>query len=149
LLDAARASATQVELIEGLRGALVRHVMARDCPTIPGHMSLQSFAEDYLLRTGQRCFVVVDDGRLAGLITPHEVKEVPPERWATATVAAAMRPLTQLRTIRADAPAAEALELMSRDDVNQLPATANAHLEGLISRGHIMGFLRTRAERDM
>jgi CBS domain-containing protein len=149
LLDAARASATQVELIEGLRGVLVRHVMARDCPTIPGHMSLQSFAEDYLLRTGQRCFVVVDDGRLAGLITPHEVKEVPPERWATATVAAAMRPLTQLRTIRADAPAAEALELMSRDDVNQLPATANAHLEGLISRGHIMGFLRTRAERDM
>jgi CBS domain-containing protein len=55
-----------------------------------------------------------------------------------------MRPLAQRRTI-----GPEALELMSRDDVNQLPVTANAHLEGLISRGHIMGFLRTRAERDM
>jgi len=127
----------------------VRDVMSRDCPTIPGQMSLQRFAEEYLLRTGQRCFVVVDDSRIAGLITPHEVKEVPCERWLKATVAEAMRPLAQLRTIRADAPAADALEMMGREDVNQLPVAANAHLEGIISRGHLMSFLRTRAELDM
>ncbi|HEX9871159.1 MAG TPA: site-2 protease family protein [Candidatus Tectomicrobia bacterium] len=149
LLDAARASATQVELVEGLRGVRVRDVMSRDCPTIPGQMSLQRFAEEHLLRTAHRCFVVVDDSRIAGLITPHEVKEVPRERWSKATVAEVMRPLAQLRTIRADALAAEALEMMGREDVNQLPVTANAHLEGIISRGHIVSFLRTRAELDM
>jgi hypothetical protein len=38
---------------------------------------------------------------------------------------------------------------MGREDVNQLPVAANAHLEGFISRGHLMGFLRTRAELHM
>jgi hypothetical protein len=33
--------------------------------------------------------------------------------------------------------------------VNQLPVTSNGHLEGVISRGHIVGFLQTRAELSM
>jgi CBS-domain-containing membrane protein len=112
-------------------------------------MSLQRFAEEYLLSTGQWCFVVVDDSRIAGPVMPHEVKEMPHERWSTATLAEAMRPLAQLRTMQADAPAAEVLLMMGREDVHQLPLTANAHLEGIISRGHLMGFLRTRGELDM
>ena len=69
LLEAARASTAQVEVAEGLRGVRVRDVMARDCPAVDGHMTLQNFAEAHLLRTGRRCFVVVDDGTIAGLIT--------------------------------------------------------------------------------
>jgi len=93
--------------------------------------------------------VVVDDGTISGLITPHEVKEVPRERWPKITVGEAMRPLAQLHTLRADTPVAEALEIMGREDVNQLPVTSNGHLEGIISRGHIVRFLQTRAELHM
>jgi CBS domain-containing protein len=57
-----------------------------------------------------------------------------------------MCPLAQLRIIRADTPVAEALETMGREDVNQLPVTANGYLEGVIARGHILRFLQTRAE---
>jgi CBS domain-containing protein len=149
LWDAARASAAQVEVVEGLRGIRVRDVMAHDCPTIDSHTSLQTFTEEHLLRTGQRCFVVVDDGHIAGLITPHEVKEVPRERWSTTTTAEVMRPLARLRTIKPDAPAAEALETMGRGDMNQLPVTSNGHLQGVVSRGHILRFLQTRAELHM
>jgi CBS domain-containing protein len=120
--------------------------MAHDCPTIDGHTTLQTFTGEHLLRTGRRCFVV-DGGRIAGLITPHEVKEVPRERWPT--TAEVMRPLAQLRTIKADAPAAEALETMGCGDINQLPVTSNGRLEGVISRGHILRFLQTRAELHM
>ena len=149
LLEAARASTAQVEVAEGLRGVRVRDVMARDCPAVEGRMTLQDFAEEHLLRTGQRCFVVVDAGTISGLITPHEVKEVPRERWPKITVGEAMRPLAQLHTLRADTPVAEALEIMGREDVNQLPVTSNGHLEGVISRGHIVRFLQTRAELHM
>jgi Zn-dependent protease/CBS domain-containing protein len=149
LWEAARSSVAQVEVAEGLRGVRVRDLMVRDCPLVDGRMTLQTFAEEQLLRTGQRCFVVVDNGRLVGLITPHEVKDQPRERWPGLTVAEAMRPLAQLRTIRADTPVAEALETMGREDVNQLPVTANGHLEGVIARGHILRFLQTRAELHM
>jgi CBS domain-containing protein len=113
LWDAARASYAQVEMVEGLRGVRVRDVMSRDCPTVDGHLTLQTFAEEHLLRTGRSCFVV-DDGSIAGLITPHEVKELPRELWPTTTIAEAMRPLAELRTIRSDTPVAEALETMGR-----------------------------------
>jgi CBS domain-containing protein len=149
LWDAARASYAQVEVVEGLRGVRVRDVMSRDCPSVEGHMTLQTFADVHLLRTGRRCFVVVEDGSIAGLITPHEVKDIPRALWPKTTIAEAMRPLAQLRTIRSDTPVAEALETMGCEDVNPLPVSANGHLEGVISRGHIVGFLRMRAELSM
>lgn len=149
LLDAAGASYTQVQVTEGLRGVRVRDVMTRECATVEGQIPLQTFVEEQLLRTGQRCFVVVQDGRMRGLVTPHEVKVIDPERRPQLTVADVMRPLDQLRTVPPDAPVTQALEMMGRDDVNQLPVASNGHLEGVISRGHVLSFLQTRAELNI
>ena len=57
-----------------------------------------------------------------------------------------MRPLSQLRTIAPDTPAIQALEIMSREDINQLPVLSNGRLEGIFSRTHILGFLQNHAE---
>lgn len=35
---------------------------------------------------------------------------------------------------------------MGREDVNQLPVMSDYHLEGIISCGHILRLLQTRAE---
>ena len=96
LLDASRRSYVQVELMEGLRGRPVADIMDRDCPTVEGHLSLQDFVQEYLLRSGRRCFAVVQNGRLSGLVTPSEVERVERERWAQTSVQAVMRPLSQL-----------------------------------------------------
>ncbi|MGH8057534.1 MAG: site-2 protease family protein [Candidatus Entotheonellia bacterium] len=146
LLQAAGASYAQVEVAEGLRGVRVRDVMTRDCATVEGQLPLQTFVEEQLLRTGRRCFVVVQNGNTRGLVTPHEVKVIEPERRPQLTVADVMLPLKSLQTVAPDAPVTQALELMGRADVNQLPVTSNGHLEGVISRGHVLSFLQTRAE---
>jgi len=146
LLDASRSSYIQVELLEGLRGKRVGDMMDRDCPTVEGHISLQDFVDEYLLRSGRRCFVVVQNGALAGLITPHEVRQVERGQWPQMSVQSAMRPANQLRTVGPDTPALEALELMSRADINQLPVVSDGQLEGIFSRGHVLDFLRNRAE---
>jgi CBS domain-containing protein len=57
-----------------------------------------------------------------------------------------MRPLDQVRSVRPDTPAIQALEIMTREDINQLPVLANGHLEGVFSRAHVLGFLQTHAE---
>lgn len=146
LLDASRSSYVQVELLEVLRGRPVADIMDRDCPTVEGHLSLQDFVDEYLLRSGRRCFAVVQDGRLTGLVTPNEIKHVDRERWAQTSVQAAMRPLSQLRTIAPDTPAIQAMEIMSREDINQLPVLSNGRLEGIFSRVHILTFLQNHAE---
>jgi len=98
------------------------------------------------LRTGRRWFIVVQNNNLVGLITPHEVKSVDRDRWAQTSVQSVMRPLAQLRTVAPETSAVEALELMSREDINQVPVIANGHLEGIFSRGEVLRFLQTRIE---
>ena len=146
LLDASRRSYFQVVLMERLRGRPVADIMDRDCPTVEGHLSMQDFVHEYLSRSGHRCFAVVQNGHLSGLVTPNEVEHVDRERWAQTSVQAMMRPVSQLRTIAPDTPAIQALEIMSREDINQLPVLSDGRLEGLFSRRHILDFLQNHAE---
>jgi predicted transcriptional regulator len=149
LLEAARVSGAQVEISERLNGVRVNDVMAREFPVIDGNSNLQTFVEDHLLTTGHRCFVVLEQGRPAGIITPHEIKSIDRPRWPYTTVGDVMRSFASLRTLGPERPVAEALEVMGRDDVNQIPVMQHGILAGIISRGHIMRVLQTRAELDV
>ncbi len=149
LLNAAKAAYAQQELTERLRGVRVGDLMTLDCTMVDGNDNLQTFVHDYLLHTGQRCFLVAEQGVVTGLITPNEVKGIPKARWPFTTVYDVMRPLEELRTVTPETPVSEALEIIGREDINQLPALANGRLEGMISRDQILRYLLTRAELRM
>ena len=149
LLEAARASGAQVEITERLTGVKVGDVMAQQFPVVDANSNLQTFVQDHLLPTGHRCFVVLEQGTPAGIITPHEVKAIDRARWPYTTVGDVMRSLESLRTMSPERPVAEALEMMGREDVNQMPVVQEGKLTGIISRGHILRVLQTRAELDI
>ena len=146
LLNASRESYAHVAITEGLRGIRVADVMSRDYLTVDGYSNLQTFVEEYLVRTGRRCFVVTLNGHPEGIITPNEISGIQRARWPYTTVADVMRPLDQVTTVSPDTPLSDALELMGQQDLNQLPVLANGNLAGLISRGHVLQLLKTRAE---
>lgn len=56
-----------------------------------------------------------------------------------------MRPLNELYTVSPDTSVLDALKLMARNDVNQLPVVANGSLRGIISRSQIVQLLEIRA----
>lgn len=149
LLDAARASGAQVEITERLSGVRVGDVMAQQFPTVDANVNLEMFVQGHLVPTGHRCFVVTEQGTPAGIITPHEVNAIERARWPYTTVGDVMRSLESLRTVSPERPLAEALEIMGRDDINQLPVVQKGRLAGIISRGHILRVLQTRAELDV
>ena len=149
LLEAAGASRAQVEINQRLRGMLVGDLVEHDCQVVSGHDNLQTFVNEYLLRSGKRCFLVRDGGGVEGLITPHEVTKTERSRWPYTTVEEVMRPLGQVRAVSPDTPVAEAMEMMAREDLNQLPVMQNGSIEGFISRGGVLRLLQTRAELDM
>jgi Zn-dependent protease/CBS domain-containing protein len=146
LMQAAGASYSSVALAAGLKDVHVSDVMDRNCVVVDGNLNVQRFVEDYLLRSGRRCFVVEQQGEIAGLVTPHEIKAVERQRWPYTTLYDIMRPLDQLHTVEPNTPLMEALETMGRDDVNQLPVVSNHHLEGIVTRANVLQFLQTRAE---
>lgn len=146
LLNAAKATYAQQEMTERLRGVRVSDLMTLDCTLVDGNDNLQTFVNEALLHTGRRCFLVAEQGVVTGLITPHEVKAVPKARWPFTVVYDVMRPLSELRTVSPDTPVSEALEIIGREDINQLPALANGKLAGMISRDQILRYLLTREE---
>jgi len=146
LLDAARSTYAQFETIEHLRGVRVRDIMAGDWTVIDAKTSLQTFVHDHLLKSAKRCFVVEENGHVVGIVTPHEVKDVDREKWPQLTVAEVMLPLEKLHAVKPATSLTEALETMGREDINQLPVMSNGHLDGIISRNHILRLLQTRAE---
>jgi Zn-dependent protease/predicted transcriptional regulator len=149
LLDAAGASYKQVEINQRLRGVRVGDIMSRDCPTVEGRTNLQTFVEDSLIRTGARCFIVVDNGVISGLITPYDIKEIEPKVRSYKVVGDVMRPIDQLRTVTSDTPVKDALEIMAREDLNQLPVVTGDRLDGIVTRGRVLQYLQTRIELRM
>jgi len=146
LLDAARSSRVQVEVTHALAGIKVCDVMERNCALVDATTNLQTLVDEHVLRTGQRCFIVQKNGHMEGLITPADISRVERRMWPLTTVEQAMRPLAQLQVVSPDAPVVEALETMARENVNQLPVASNGHLEGVLSRAHLLDVLRTRAQ---
>jgi Zn-dependent protease len=146
LFEAAQASVVEAEVTSALERVRVADIMTTDCPVVDAATPLDRFVEDYLLRTGRRCFLVGGDGRVAGLVTTHEVRAVPRTDWPHTTVGAVMRPLDAVQSVRPEAPAAEALAIMVRQDVNQLPVMAGGRLAGLVSRAHILQLVQTQQE---
>jgi len=59
-----------------------------------------------------------------------------------------MRPLQGMQAVRPDAPLGNALKVMARENVNQLPVMSNSHLEGVLSRAEVVNYLQTRAELE-
>lgn len=146
LMQAAGASYASVRLTADLKGVRVSDIMTKECTVVDGNLNVQNFVEDHLLRSGRRCFVVEQNGEIAGLVTPHEIKELERQRWPYTTLYDVMRPLDQLHTVTPATPVMEALETMGRDDVNQLPVVTGNHLDGIITRANVLQFLQTRAE---
>jgi CBS domain-containing protein len=146
LLQAAGESVLEAGLARVLQGTTVGQVMTPDCPAVNGNLSLQQFVDDRLLRTGDRCFMVFDNEGLAGLVTPHEIKTVSRARWPFMTVFDIMRPIDEIRTVQPGTPLKAALEIMSRENLNQLPVVQDDHVEGVLTRARLLNFLHNRFE---
>ncbi len=109
---------------------------------------MEQLVHDHILTTGRRRFPVARAGRGKGLLTVHHVKEIPRERWATTTAEQAMMPPARSRVVRPGDGLWKAMEEMTEDGVNQLPVidAANGELVGVLTRDHVLTFVRTLAE---
>jgi CBS-domain-containing membrane protein len=120
--------------------------MSRDCQAVDGNMNLLNFAEEYLLRTGRRCFTVLQNGRELGLATVDDLKHIARNRWTFMTIADIAHHLDQMPSVSPETPMAQALDLMARRELTQLPVISNGELVGVISRSDVVQLMQTRQE---
>jgi Zn-dependent protease/predicted transcriptional regulator len=146
LHSAVLAGRAQGALRDMLRDATVGQAMARECPSVAPDLTLERLVRDEVLGAGRRCFVVAEDGKLRGLLTLHEVKAVPRERWDRVTVDEVMQPARALATVAPDESLLKALEDMDNANVAQLPVVDGGQWIGMLDRERIVHYMRARAE---
>ena len=144
--DAAAASRSGIEVSAALGNVRASDVMSHDCRAVDGNMNLLNFAEQYLLRTGRRCFTVMQNGRQVGFATIDDLKRIARKRWPFMTVTDIAHPLERLLAVSPETPMSEVLDLLARQEVNQVPVISNGELVGVISRSDVVQLMRTQQE---
>jgi Zn-dependent protease/CBS domain-containing protein len=147
--NAAAGSYHQVVLQDMLQGHRVSEVMMRDCPAVPPQLILEELVNRYILESGRRCFPVVESNRPLGLVTIHNVKQVPREHWSTRTVGEEMTPMDKLKWVEPGEDLSSVLQLMTTEDVNQLPVIDEGKIVGMVTRENLLTFIHTRTELGM
>jgi len=149
LLYAAQAEIAQARLESSVAGVRVGDVMTVTPAVVSPYLSTQQFVDEHVLRMGQRALPVVEDvegGRLLGIVTLRDVRQLPREQWATTPVGQIMTPLAQLKTVDANQPLADALPLITQAGVNQLPVVRDGRLVGMLGLEAIVERLQVRKE---
>ncbi len=146
-LDNAASAQVQQVMFQGLlAGHKVSQAMSTHCAAVLADLTLQQLVDEHILGSGQRCFLVNRGDNTVGLMTLHQIKEVPCHEWATTSAAHVMLPLEQLKCTDPDTELWAALQEMDRDGVDQLPVTQEHHVIGMLSREDVITFLRTLQE---
>jgi Zn-dependent protease/CBS domain-containing protein len=149
LQNAAAASHAEANLREMLRDVTVGQAMARDCRRVERSASLERIVREEVLTAGERCFVVTEGGRLVGLLTLHEIKTVPRERWPAVTAGEVMMPGDKVTTVDPRTDLLAALEKMDDANVAQMPVVEAGALVGMIGREQVLHYVRVRGELGM
>lgn len=145
LENAAASEIRQQTLQDALAGHHVADAMRRDYTMVTPGDTLEQLVNEHILGAGRRSLIVAQNGNVVGLLTLHDVKEVPRADWPTMTSAQVMIPAEQMKRIRPDAELGDALGEMDRDGVNQLPVMVGDQLQGVLGRDDVISMLRTIA----
>jgi CBS domain-containing protein len=146
LRNASVSSYDQLLIETTLSQICVRDMTRTDIHPIEPEMTLEELVHERFLRSEARAFAVVAAGQLAGLVTLTDVRKFSAEEWPHTTVYRAMTPLARLHTVSPDENLAKVLQLMAKNDVNQLPVLRGRDLIGLVTRGDIMRYIHVREE---
>jgi len=138
LHSAAGASVEQVKVEAALRGATVGEIVRRDSRAVPPDLDVARLIEEHLLPQNRRSMPVAEGGRVVGMVTLGDIKDVPPERRATTRVADIMGGRDGIHAVRPADTLADALGTLGRGDHEQAPVIEDGRLVGVVTRGDIV-----------
>lgn len=140
LRNAALSSYRQLALRETLQGVKASEVMISDCQELPGDLTIQELLDSYVPNI-HRCFPVMDNGHVIGIIAMQSVREIPREQWKTTRVEQVMIPFAEVKAVHPDDDLYTVMRQMTEENVNQLPVVKDGKFMGMIESGDLIRFI--------
>ncbi len=144
LFSMAQSANAQV-MMESLFGRVTVGEVMNSIPlVVPGSLSIEQLVYQFLLPQGLRAAMVVEQDHLLGLVSLTDIRQVPREQWGQVMIGQMMVPRSRLVVAMPQQLLSDALALMARYRIHQLPVVQGERLVGLISRETIIRFLEVR-----
>jgi CBS domain-containing protein len=129
---------------KSLEGTRVQDVMIRDVVTAAPDLSLKRLVADYFLRYGYRGFPVMTDGKVSGMISLANVKDLSEREQADKVVEQVMAPINGAMTIPPETSLIEALKKMSQENITRLLVMRGDQMMGMITQTGLLRFLEIK-----
>lgn len=137
LFQAGQASYTQLVFHQAFKGVPVAQIMSPDVHTVPPDLTLDRLMDKfYSYKFG--AFPVTENGNLRGMVTFHQLKEVPQEKWPWTRVYQIMIPASQLVRVFPQQDAVEVMMKMAAENIGRILVVEKDQLVGILSRTDMM-----------
>jgi len=146
LQSAAAQSYRKVVIQDVLEDIPVKRLMMPEVPVVPAIISIQTLIDDFLMKSDHRAFIVIKEGKLAGLVTIDDVRSVLPENRNRTTVRDVMTPSQKLVVIAPEEDAVEAFNRLQSEDIRQLPVVHENKIVGLLRIKDIFRWLQFQSQ---
>ncbi len=146
LQQAADSGYYQVMMRKGLEGHFVWEVMQTDVVTVDADTPIDAAVHDYFMKYRFNSFPVLENGRLAGMLTTHDLKAIPREEWYHRYVREIMETGPVEHALGPDETAFTALVKIAQDGMGRLPVVQDGKIVGIVSNRDIMKLLKLKID---
>jgi Zn-dependent protease/predicted transcriptional regulator len=129
---------------KSLEGTRIQDVMIRDLVTVSPNLSIKRLITDYFLRYGYRGFPVITDGKVSGMISLANVKDLSEQEQADRIVEQVMAPINGETIIPPETSLIEALKKMSQQKTARLLVMRGDQMMGMITQTGLLRFLEMK-----
>jgi CBS domain-containing protein len=143
LLAAAEAEIETAKARIALGGLTAADAMVRDPVTVDADATVQDFMDDVFLPTRHTAFPVLDDDRVAGIVSFRQALERPRTAWPALPVREMMLPADEA-CIDAGTPLSETLPRLTAAPLQRLLVCAGGRLVGLLSLTDVARLIEAR-----
>jgi Zn-dependent protease len=147
--SAATSSLAQLEIERLLSRVFVKDLLTPDPSAVDPETTVRDLIDHYLLPANRRAIPVARDGRILGMVTLGDIREVAAELRASTPVAAVMGGRDGLVVVRPADSLKTALAALGRGDFDQVPVVDDGRLVGVLDRAEVLRQIQLREALDV
>jgi Zn-dependent protease len=144
LFNAASSSLEQERVTSAVTGVSVGTLMSAQFTAVHPRTTLADLAFVHMLPHNARAVAVVDDGKLVGLVTIADLRNVDQQAWAQTRAETVMRPASGIPTVMPSSRLMTAIERFAATDLPVLPVEQDGVLVGMLEREAVGSYVRMR-----
>jgi Zn-dependent protease/predicted transcriptional regulator len=146
LYQAAEGSLRGRLIEETLSRVKITEIMDTGFKSVDSKITLDKLADFFLLYK-QGGFPVTENGKIAGMVTLEDIREVPRKKWSETKVNEIMTKVENLQILRLADNAYDAFLKMTNYDLGRLPVVDDGKIVGLVTRNSIIFVLAVKCEK--